>query len=160
MNKEVPNHVGEYLNTLQNLYLDSLNTMYEQENYYKKKISELEENIEVKRKALEQANYWSKFKEIYGSVSLLTPDEKNKIVVESYERRIECLQGEIMDLRNTLRIRDLAIDIYDKDLEESCEEIDQLTKELEREKLKHASFYLNPSNSIIYNGKKYVEVSY
>lgn len=138
------------------------NMLYEakkQEDFYKKKIQELEENIEVKRKALDQANYWTKFKDIYGSVSLgnlLDPEEKNKIAVESYERKIEFYKDQIRELMATIKVREYEIEIYDKDLEECCKVIDQLNKDLEKEKQKLAHVCPNPNGYIIYGGKKYV----
>lgn len=138
------------------------NMIYEakkQEDTYKKKIHDLEELNAAKSKALMQANYWTKFKEIYGSVSLgnlLDPEEKNKIAVESYERKVAYLEDEIRELRSTLKVREYEIEIYDRDLEKCCKVIDQLNKDLEKEKQKLAHVCPNPNDYIIYGGKKYV----
>lgn len=127
------------------------------EDNYLKQIEELQESLRIKNEALKQANYRAEFKRIYGRVSLLSPDEKNRLAVESYEKRVELLNHEILKLRTEVERKDFAIDLYDKDLGLCYEKIDTLEKLLENIKLAKTRLFVGEKITI--NGKVYVEVT-
>ena len=116
------------------------------EDYYKKNIEELKESIKIKSDALNQADFWSEFKRIYGSVSVLNYDEQNKIIIEGYKKNVEFLHKEIINLNNMIQEREIVLKKRD-------DEIKELKDKLSRQ-------FLGMNTVVSINGKCYLEVGY